>query len=153
MFKHILIPLDGSEIAEKAIPAATELALKFHSQVTMVHVLLNLPQIIQGDEGEEHDKLLDRVRLKAHDSAESYLAEQKRKLLEIGVPVVHYQVADGRSPADAILSVAELQRADSIVMSTHGRSGFTRWVFGSVAEKVLRGANVPVVLVRAGGAE
>ncbi len=152
MFKHILIPLDGSNIAEKAVPAAVELASKFHSQLTIVHVLTNLPQILQ-DEEKDHDDLFDRVHDTAHESAEKYLQEQKEKLLAQGVPVVHYQVVDGRSPADAILSVAELQRADSIVMSTHGRSGINRWVFGSVAEKVLRGANVPVVLVRASGAE
>ena len=62
---------------------------------------------------------------------------------------MHTQVTEGENVADALLEVAAALGVDTIVMSTHGRGGLSRWVFGSVADKVLRYANVPVLLIRA----
>ncbi|MDJ0755849.1 MAG: universal stress protein [Ardenticatenaceae bacterium] len=146
MFSHLLVPLDGSELAEKALEAATKLAKKFDAKMTLVHVLVNMPQasILAH---ESHDELFDRVRKEAYEIAIAYLERIERSLREQGINVqIHF--AEGRTTSDSILAAAEEVQADAIVMSTHGRSGFNRLVFGSVAEKVLRKAEVPLVLVR-----
>jgi nucleotide-binding universal stress UspA family protein len=84
MFQHILVPLDGSRLAEAALPPASQLASKFEGKITLV------------------------------------------------------RVANGEPVAEIILEIAEGIDADTIVMSTHGRGGLSRWVYGSVADKVLR---------------
>lgn len=146
MFSHLLVPLDGSDLAEQALATAEELAEKFESTITLVHVLVNVPHasLMASD---SHDAIFDRIRREAYENAVEYLGRIGDTLRQKGVEA-HYHFIEGRSAAEAILSAVETTGADTIVMSTHGRSGFDRWVFGSVAEKVLRGASVPVVLIR-----
>lgn len=147
MFKHILVPLDGSRLAEAALSTALEIAARFEGEITLLRVTLP-PLIIQSVDGRAYADLLVTLRQQARTEAESYLKGLKGSLRQQGY-IVHAQVMEDESPATAILDVTEAQALDAIVMSTHGRGGLVRWVYGSVADKVLRHADVPVLLVRA----
>ena len=141
MIKKILLPLDGSAFAEKAIPYAQELAQKFDAEIILLWVLH--PLIIMSDYGSHaYDKI---IHLEEQE-AKSYLLEQEIALCEADLKV-NTQIFDGQT-AQAILEVAAEEYVDAIVMTTHGRSGIERWIHGSVATKVLRHAPCPVCLVR-----
>ena len=147
MFKHILVPLDGSFLAEAALPPALALAAKFGSTLTLLRVT-SVPSVYYADPYGGGAELLVEMREQARADTAAYLKARKGELRQQGY-TVHTQALEGESPADAILEVAESQKVDTIVMSTHGRGGVARWVYGSVADKVLRHAEVPILLVRA----
>ena len=144
MFKHLLVPLDGSELAEVALPMATAVAEKFGSQITLV-TAVHLPYYIGDglDYAEVYSSLSDNVT----DEARAYLQSKQKALRTAGFQV-NFELLVGQPPAEAILIIAEEKAVDAIVMSTHGRGGVMRWVFGSVADKVLRNAVVPILLAR-----
>jgi nucleotide-binding universal stress UspA family protein len=139
----ILVPLDGSPLAEAALPTAVEL-VKGDSGTTVVLLRAVDTRTLPG---------LDLI--KAHVSvireAEEYLEAVATRLRAKGVPVVRTSVWYGAA-APAIIEAAQVANADLIVMSTPGRSGLGRLVLGSVAASVLRGARTPVLLVRDGNA-
>ena len=147
MFKHILVPLDGSFLAEAALPPALALAAKFGGEITLLRVT-SMSTIYYADPYGGGAELLVEMRQQARAETAEYLKARKGELRQQGY-IVHTQALEGESPADAILDVAESQHVDTIVMSTHGRGGLARWVYGSVADKVLRHADVPILLVRA----
>lgn len=144
MFTHLLVPLDGSELAEIALPMAQAVAKRFGSKVTLVRAV-HLPPYI-GD-GLDFTDLYTNLDQTMQQEAREYL-EQKQKALETAGVAVNYHLVVGEPPADAILLAADELGADAIVMSTHGRSGMMRWVFGSVADRVLQRARVPILLSR-----
>jgi nucleotide-binding universal stress UspA family protein len=135
--KTILIPLDGSEMAEAALADARQLS---GPESTLVLVRAASALALPGTE------MMD-AQIYAVQEAEAYLDDLKTKLEAEGVRGVDVHVWYGPAAA-AIVDGARLYGADLIVMSTHGRSGFGRVVFGSVAESVLRGTTVPILLVR-----
>ena len=140
MFKKILVTLDGSELAEKVLPHVEALAKNFESEVILFHVL-TLPAISASPEA----SLVEDKEFARKDALE-YLERIAYRLKTLHIkarPVV----AEGK-PADEIVDYAALEEVDVIAMSTHGRSGLGRWVFGSVAERVLRATACPVLLVR-----
>ena len=134
----ILIPLDGSEMAEAAITEARQLARPDNSKLVLVRAASALA--LPGNDAID-------ARLYALQDAEAYLDAVKRRLEAEGVRGVETHVWYG-SAAAAIVEAAALYKADLIVMTTHGRSGLGRLVFGSVAESVLRGTTAPILLVR-----
>jgi nucleotide-binding universal stress UspA family protein len=148
MFNHLLVPLDGSHLAEAALSPALELASKFNSKITLVWVLQPPHLIMTAANGSVYAQLLIDMRKQSEQDAHAYLREHQESLQKQGY-AVHIQVAEGENIADALLEVASSLTVDTIVMSTHGRGGLSRWVFGSVADKVLRYADVPVLLIRA----
>ena len=142
----ILVPLDGSQLAEQALPYARALSEKFAGNLTLLWVLQPPPLMPVTEFGvlPIHDEsLLDRAEKQADD----YLSRLREELDEMGIPA---RVAITRSPAvaEAIVDFAAQGDFDLIVKTTHGRSGISRWVFGSVAAKVLEQAPCPVFLVR-----
>lgn len=145
MFEHLLVPLDGSKLAEVALPMATAVAQKFHSKITLV-TAVHLPYYV-GD-GLDFAEVYGRISQNMEDEAKEYLQQKQKALLALGVRT-NLEIVIGQPPADAILQTAKQQNIDTIVMSTHGRGGLMRWVFGSVADLVLRNAPVPVLLARA----
>jgi nucleotide-binding universal stress UspA family protein len=147
MFTHLLIPLDGSRLAEAALPSALALAAKFESTITLLRVV-RPPDISTSTTGSPMTEVLTMLRAHSQEEAESYLRVLQGSLRQQGYKI-HRHVIFGDGVADIILEVAQGQAVDVIVMSTHGRSGLSRWVFGSVADKVLRQAQVPVLLIRA----
>lgn len=137
MIQTILVPLDGSALAEQALPEARRLAAE--SAATIV-----LMRAVQADTilADPLKAQVDRVK-----EAEEYLAQVEARLTAAGFVArseVYYD-----SPVEAILLAATLVQADIVVMSTHGRTGLFRAVLGSVAEHVIQQATVPLLLVRA----
>jgi nucleotide-binding universal stress UspA family protein len=162
MYKRILVPLDGSKLAECALPYAEELAKGCDTEEVM---LISVTEQIQGrtraPEAQELYRSSDGLEFqsagsettvtfgKKQEQAQRYLDRVAKKLEAKGIKV-HTEVLFW-PPAEAIASYAELNGADIIVMSSHGRSGPSRWAHGNVADKVLRASCVPVLMVRAPG--
>ncbi len=132
MYKKMLVPLDGSELAEVVLPYAREVARGFDLELLLLHVC-------------EPTTAESRFMCRAYLERVAEIARQPSdKLVK-----VRGEVTSGH-PAEEILNYAESAGADLILMATHGRSGLRRWVLGGTADKVLRAANVPVWLVRSG---
>ncbi|MFW5748012.1 MAG: universal stress protein [Chloroflexota bacterium] len=139
MVKHILVPLDQSELAEQAVSHARMLLEPNGtvSFVTVVDVNNGLSQYNPQRRTEIADEMSE--------SADAYLEKHAAPLRADGIVVQRY-VRQGQ-PADVIVDLAEELKVDLIAMSTHGRTGLTRWRFGSVAQKVLGGAPCPVYII------
>lgn len=137
MFKTILVPLDGSELAAKALPYAERLAKESGSQLILVRAIE-----AWGSGGRRHDH-----EGEALPHAEAGLQAIASDLSIRGITPETVVCVD--EAASAIDGVARHHHADVIVMSTHGRSGLARWAYGSVAERVLRSNELPLLLVSA----
>lgn len=149
MFKHILVPLDGSGFAETALPYALELAAQFDSDITLLRVVMP-PRSGEGALSPESANFMIRMRDDLYKEAIDYLQQQKGSLRQQNYRA-HYQVAESDDIAVEILNAVQGTGADTVVMSTHGRGGLGRWLFGSVATRVLQTAHVPVLLIRPDG--
>ncbi len=142
---RILVPLDGSEIGETVLPYVEAIADKMKGSVTLLHVNPPLYRAIGQLEfpGPYPEEVIETLRT----AGEAYLGGINKRLKEKGIEV-NYKVITG-DPAMEILEYAKEGGFNLIAMSTHGRGGITRWTLGSVAEKVVRSSEVPVLLVRA----
>ena len=152
MYQRILLTLDGSEMAEQAIPHAVNFAKAGNAQINVLCVVSPATASFsyRGEppiETENEPSLAQQVIETELVRAQDYVNEQVHALKEAGLTAEGVSVLG--HPAEAILSYAYEQKADLIVMATHGRSGLGRWAFGSVADRVLRAADVPMLLVRA----
>ncbi len=147
MFKHLLVPLDGSKLAELALPMANALAIQFNSRITLLQVVPMPYAVGFGHEFSGAYSNLNSINQDLKREAAAYMEEKRQALHKAGIEV-DAQLVMGQSPAEAILTAVNELDADTIVMSTHGRGGVMRWVFGSVADKVLRHAEVPILLAR-----
>jgi nucleotide-binding universal stress UspA family protein len=143
MYRRMLVPVDGSELAEVVFTYAKELAGRLDIDIILLHVC----------RPEERDRLpMHRAYI---ERAAETVKQQSQSVQEItglqpGRQAVEVRgdVATGH-PAEEILSYADKNSIDLILIATHGRSGVRRWVMGSVADKILRTSKVPVWLVRA----
>ena len=140
----MLVPLDGSELAEVVFTYAKELAGRLSLDVTLLHVCSPTEQELAPMHRSYTEHMAGIVKLQVE-------AIQKKVGIQPGGKAVEVrgELAVGY-PAEEILSYADENDIDLILMSTHGRSGIRRWAMGSVADKVLRASKVPVWLVRAG---
>jgi nucleotide-binding universal stress UspA family protein len=141
MYKHVLIPLDGSALAEQALPHAIAQAKHFRAEL----VLLKVVEPLAHARGMSLSDL-EQIRQQAHTWAGEYLDSLAGDIQEQGV-LVQKVTIDGR-PHTGIVEFAEANRVDLIVMSTRGQSGLSRWLMGSVADRVVRGSTAPVLMVR-----
>lgn len=137
----ILVPLDGSAMAEAAIAEARQLTGP-HSTILLIRAAN--PRIAPGID-------VIGTQILAVREAEEYMSALKQVLEREGVRGIETQVWYGPA-APAIIDAARAHKVDLIVMTTHGRSGLGRLVFGSVAEAVLRGTTLPIFIVRPSGA-
>lgn len=142
MYKRAVVALDGSPVAEAIIPFILEIAGPLDMEVVLVRV--NRPVPPEVIEGSRHVIVEDPETSRV--DAEEYLAPVAVELRNKGVRV-RTQVRRG-PPAEEIVQAARDVGADLIAMTTHGRSGFGRLLFGSVAEAVLRESRLPVFLMR-----
>jgi len=144
-YEHILIPLDSSELAELALDHAFGIARLSDAKITLLHVLPPIQDVLATETG--HPIFVDQQWESQQVLALQYLKNICKRMscpdLKINT------VVEMGTPAETIIDYARQHPIDLIVMATHGRSGVQRWVYGSVADKVLRGADVPVLLVRA----
>ena len=140
MFRHILLPLDGSRLAATALPYAVALAHASGAHITLLAVVDPVPESVDWPSaaGQEAD--------------ERHVTESKAYLQSIALPLrargltVTTLIRHG-NPADTILATAQTEGCSLIVMGTHGRTGLDRMRMGSVAQHVLRHAIVPALVV------
>ena len=142
MYRRILVPLDGSSLAESAIPHAEHLASTTGAELELIRV--TVVRFVQSPDNTGHMVQEDGDRAEA----EEYLRQWQRRLGERGVRAT-YQVRSG-NVAEEIVRYATDTGVDLIVMCTHGRTGIRLWAYGSIAEKVLRAAPCSVLVVRDG---
>ena len=149
MYKKIMVPLDGSELAECVLPHVEAIskgcAVKDVVLVRVVEPLELQPDTYIAFSGDE----LLRIESGRKSEAEEYLKKAKKQLQESMIRV-RSEVLSGK-PTESLAEYASKNGVDLIVMATHGRSGVSHWYWGSVAERVLRSACVPVLMVRAPG--
>ena len=143
MYKRALIPLDGSPVAETILPFILEIAGPLDIEVVLLRVLQPVPPMVV--EGSRHIVVEDEETRRV--DALEYLAALAIDLRNKAVRV-ETRVRHGMPPAEIVNAAREVQ-ADLIAMTTHGRSGLRRLMFGSVAEAVLRHSDIPVFLLRA----
>lgn len=147
MYNKILVPLDGSKLAEVVLPHVEQLAWELGSSVLLLRVV-RPPRAVEYTRQEEMMSLNREREAVFRREAETYLAARRGGLRNKNIEAsTHIIVSE--TVATAILDFAESEGVDLIAMSTHGRSGLGRWVYGSVADKVLQGAACPILLVRA----
>ena len=133
----VLVPFDGSELAESALPVAKTLATELVLLRVLDLVVINVPELA--------------IRLKESETQLAKLYLERLQLRLEGVPMKS-RIEVG-TPREMIPKVADEEGCEMIVMASHGRTGMKRWLLGSVAEAVLRHANCPVLLVRGDNAE
>lgn len=144
MYKKILVPLDGSELAECVLPHVEAVASgSDRGKVVLLRIVEPLPA---GTPPAVDFEMVQKAGVK---EAEKYLARIQAKLSKEGLDV-EVQVLTGR-PAETITDFVQHEKVDLIALATHGRSGISRWVFGSVADKLVRSLSVPVLLIRPEG--
>ena len=146
MFKSILIPTDGSDLSQRAVTMAMELAKVHQARVTAIHVIPDYHLLI-AYEGAFDPVTEERIEEEAKTRAESYLAYVRKCAQDAGVSCdTVCETSD--HPYDAILKVADARRCDLIVMTSHGRKGLVAVLLGSETRKVLTHARIPVLVVR-----
>jgi nucleotide-binding universal stress UspA family protein len=145
MFNKILVPLDGSELAECVFPYVEDIALKRASLVEAVFVVERYEMPLHGGVVFDEDNL-EQIERSARKAAENYMKTAKKRLFSKGIDI-NTVVLEGKI-ADTLVDYAANNGFDLVVMATHGRSGLARWVVGSVADKILHYSTVPVLLIR-----
>lgn len=143
MYKKILIPLDGSNAAHVAIPYAEKIAIGFGSTITIMYV----SQSPEESHSNMHKLYLEKMVEVIKSEIDTYVDKPLGKKITLESAI---SVGD---PAQEIVDFADKQNINLIVMSTHGRTGVTRWALGSVADRVLRATKRPVALIRVKNAE
>jgi nucleotide-binding universal stress UspA family protein len=167
MFNKVLVPLDGSELAEVVLPFVEAICSRCEpAEIILFQVLpplsghsgsvyrpagdafpsSMLPDSAADLETARHPIYRDQVLAAARAEVETALARASARLCKASADV-RVEMSFGR-PAEEIVDYAERERVDLIIMSTHGLSGLTRWILGSVVDKVLNATSVPVLLIR-----
>jgi nucleotide-binding universal stress UspA family protein len=151
MYQKVMVPLDGSELAECVLPHVESIVKGCQAQsVTFVRAVVPISLSLSGDVDVQPTEK-DRKRIEAEDFAvaEDYLKKVVGRLKYDGIKL-QYKVIKGKA-AESLADFAEKNKMDLIIIATHGRSGISRWAWGSVADRILRSACVPVLMVRAPG--
>lgn len=141
MYKKILVPLDGSPLAEAALPHAEAIARSEGAEI----VLLRIPNVPAAEFFSREPSIAARIQEAEKAEAVGYVNSKLSELKEQNIKAV--AVTQMGSIPDTILAVSEDTHADMIVMSTHGRAGVQRWLIGSVADRVVHLAHIPVMLI------
>jgi nucleotide-binding universal stress UspA family protein len=144
MYQKILVPLDGSDVAECVLPHVKAIARGCGGrQLILIRVVEPLPagMYVDLDPG-----TLQKAGL---EEAKQYLAKVQAELKKAGVDS-EVKVVTGRA-AEAIADFAQREKVDLIILATHGRTGISRWIFGSVADRLLRSSPAPVLVIRPQG--
>ena len=150
MYKKILVPLDGSELAECVLPHVEAVASGCSAQdVIFLRAVSPFYIPTAADGAVFNDESIKRINAQNRAEAESYLNGLVNRTKYDNVNVKS-EIIFGRAD-ESITDYAAKNEVDLITIATHGRSGVSRWVWGSVADRILRGACVPVLMVRAPG--
>ena len=141
--KKILCPTDFSDPADMGLKAAIELAEQFSAELVLVHVINPLP--VTSVSAAHLPKVIESLR----ESAQKGIDDLFEAFIPKNIKARH-EIVEG-STADAIAQIAEKENVDLLVIATHGQSGWRKFVFGSVAEKVIRISECPVLTIRPRG--
>jgi len=147
MFKHILIPTDGSPLSEKAIAAGIALAKESGARITGYHVLEAVPARLYAYPYRGEEEAIAEFEERRQEAARKHIDELARNARKQGVsfePVVQ----TARTPYEGIVKAAQERDCDLILMSSHGRRGLARLAVGSVTDKVIQMSKVPVLVYR-----
>lgn len=154
MYKRIVVPLDGSELAEGVLRHASALARRFQGELLLLQVIEPLSKAVaetmptaiepSGAAAVVTVRAAEEKHQRDREAAVAYLQAVRRRLRGVRVST---EVIEG-TPGEAIVAFARRRRADIVAMCTHGRSGLARLVYGSVADHVLRHSATPLLLVR-----
>jgi len=148
MYKKIMVPLDGSELAECVLPHVETFIKEFKiSDVTLIRV--EPPELKYQLEFPMPANIIAERESAVKSLAKDYLNQVVNRLKDNGT-IFHVEVIVGRIAA-SLIDYAQENDLDLILIATHGRSGVTRWVRGSIADRILRSANIPVLMVQAPG--
>lgn len=147
MFKHILIPTDGSPVSDKAMKAGIALAKESGARVTGYLALEPLPAHLYGEGYLADEGLVAEFERRQSAAAMKHVAALGRAAEKAGVPF-ESMVQTARTPYEGIVEAAQKRKCDLILMASHGRRGFDRLMVGSVADKVIQLSKVPVLVYR-----
>ena len=140
---NILVPLDGSDLAEEAVDVAVEIAKPAGGKITLF--VAAEPETAQALYSFADSEEITRAM-----AADAYLQQVASRIGALGVEATPTS-SDGTNVAEEIVTKAAAEGATMIVMTSHGRSGIGRWLLGSVADKVARSAEIPVAIVPCAG--
>lgn len=152
MYKKVLVPLDGSKLAECVLPHVERLAESGMVKEIIMLRVCDSPSIIADypeTKNKTWDKHVERMTTNAQQACSLYIEDVEQSLKDKGFKV-KAESSLGK-PAEEIVNFANKSKVDLIIMASHGRSGVSRWAYGSVAEKVLRSSCIPVLLVKVPG--
>ena len=150
MFKNILVCLDGSKLAEQILPYVKDEALLHKSRMVLIQVVPSPVVVTPGVPGVAGGAVVSDITLRQSErtrqEAESYLNNLAEEMRGTGLKAeVAIEIG---SPGQKIIDYAEKNNIDLIALATHGRSGLGRAIFGSVADFVLKGSGMPVLLIK-----
>lgn len=158
MYKSILVPLDGSKLSECTLEHVEAIAHGCNVADVTLLTVIEEPQQFVGEAGSQSQikamfQEMERMQKQVTDNAEKYLDEASKQLSEenINAKTAVVRAKRPQGVADVIMEYAKNNATDLIIMSTHGRSGISRWAMGSVADKVVRSSIVPVLIVAPAG--
>jgi nucleotide-binding universal stress UspA family protein len=143
ILKTVVVPLDGSPLAEKALSCVEELAKKMKLELVLMRAYALPPAVSAEEYGAYTDELIDQLEAESRD----YLAEKVNEMKGKGFGNVSSVINLGYG-AEEIITLARNTPDNFIAMCTHGRSGVKRWVLGSVTERVVRHSGDPVLIIR-----
>jgi nucleotide-binding universal stress UspA family protein len=164
MFRKLLVPLDGSEMAEAVLPYVENISSCYSAEVILLRVVptpqdsviatVYQPSMVVPGSADDpvplpHPVYQEQEMASLRVEAERTLAGARRRLNEAGLRP-RIEVLFGR-PAERIVEYATKEAVDLIIISTHGLSGFGQWAFGSVAKRIMRATAIPVLLIRPTG--
>jgi nucleotide-binding universal stress UspA family protein len=147
MFKHILIPTDGSPVSTKAVKAGIALAKEHGARVTGYHAVEPVPMHLYGEGYVADKEMVEEFDRRRRAAAKKHIDALAREAQKAGVafePVVQTSAR----PYDGIVEAATKRKCDLILMSSHGHRGLDRLMLGSVADKVIQRSKVPVLVYR-----
>lgn len=144
MYHRILIPVDGSSTSERALDEAIRMVRLHPAQVELIFVMAGI-FYLNDEDLSDYTVLIDSMKR----GGEEILEKAKKKLQLAGVVVdTKLIAAKGERIATVIINEAKSYQADLIIIGTHGRSGFSHMLLGSVAEAVVRMSHIPILLIR-----
>lgn len=145
MYQHILVPVDGSELAQRALREAVQLARALSARMRVIHIVSSTPWITQGS-----PEVMEEFITQMRSTGESIIREAKTVARSADIQVDDRLIDTiGERAGKYIVAEANDWPAELIVCGTHGRSGLNRLLMGSDAEYVVRHSPVPVLLIRA----
>ena len=147
MFKHILVPTDGSKLSQKAVNQAIGLARDFQAKVTALHVFPKFSGSPYGTFGPAEDLLEEAHRNQAQAESDRLFATLRKSAVAAGVPFEAVLV-EHNDVSQQVISTAKKKKCDLICMASHGRRGFAGVLLGSETNKVLTHSDIPVLVLR-----